>query len=250
MRVMNAQVTVDGASFAEVASEFLLAEGLIQESSADASISPNQKILITLGWNTLTHLKLTMIALLLGCLVGLPLGIFVFRLPVASRVVLYIAGLLQTIPSLALLALMIPIFGLGQLPAIIALFLYSILPILRNTVTALITIDPLLKRIAAAIGLTWWQQLRHVLLPMALPNILAGVKTAAVISIGTATLAAFVGAGGLGEPILTGLALNDTNLILQGAIPAAILAIVTEFLFERLEKALVKPHMLQGQLPD
>jgi osmoprotectant transport system permease protein len=145
---------------------------------------------------------------------------------------------------------MIPLFGIGELPAIIALFLYSILPILRNTITALITIDPLLKRVAEAIGLTRAQQLRYVLVPMALPNILAGIKTAAIISIGTATLAAFIGAGGLGEPIVTGLALNDTRLILQGAIPAAILAIIVELLFELLEKMIVKPHMLAGQLPE
>jgi osmoprotectant transport system permease protein len=144
---------------------------------------------------------------------------------------------------------MIPLFGIGETPAIIALFLYSILPILRNTITALISIDPLLKRIAEAIGLTRWQQLRHVLIPMAMPNMLAGIKTAAVISIGTATLAAFIGAGGLGEPIVTGLALNDSNLILQGAIPAACLAILVELGFEILERFVVKPHMLSGQLP-
>ena len=159
------------------------------------------------------------------------------------------AGLLQTVPSIALLALMIPLFGIGEWPAIVALFLYSLLPILRNTVTALVTIDPLLKRVAEAIGLSRWEQLRHVLLPMSLPNILAGIRTAAIISIGTATLAAFIGAGGLGEPIVTGLALNDTNLILQGALPAAGLAIMAELFFELLERLLVKPHMLKGQLP-
>jgi osmoprotectant transport system permease protein len=162
---------------------------------------------------------------------------------------LYVAGLMQTIPSLALLALFIPIFGIGKTPAIIALFLYSLLPILRSTITALLTIDPVLKRAAEAIGMTRFQQLRFVLVPLALPNVLSGVKTAAIISIGTATLAAFIGAGGLGEPIVTGLALNNTDLILQGAIPAACLAIITEMLFDVLERALVKPHMLVGQLP-
>ena len=172
----------------------------------------------------------------------------VFRSATLSRIVVYVAGLMQTVPSIALLALMIPLFGIGQVPAVIALFLYSLLPILRNTITALLTIDPLLKSIAEAIGLTRYQQLRHVLVPMAAPTILAGVKTAAVISIGTATLAAFIGAGGLGEPIVTGLALNSTELILQGAIPAALLAIFVELLFEGLEKLLVKPHMLQNQI--
>ena len=182
-------------------------------------------------------------------LFGVPIGILVFRSPGVARVMVYFAGLLQTIPSIALLALMIPIFGIGVVPAIVALFLYSSLPILRNTITALIGIDPVLKRVAEAIGLTPAQQLRYVLIPMALPTMLAGIKTAAIISIGTATLAAFIGAGGLGEPIVTGLALNDTNLILQGAIPAALLAIVVELLFELLERLLVKPHMLSGQLP-
>ena len=242
MQELNSRTTLDGKSFAEVASEFLREEGLGETEVEDRLVSS------ILG-NTITHLKLTAIALGLGCLLGLPLGILVFRFRSVARGTVYLAGLLQTIPSIALLALMIPVFGIGERPAIIALFLYSLLPILRNTITALVTIDPLLKRVAEAIGLTRWEQLRHVLLPMALPTILAGVRTAAIISIGTATLAAFIGAGGLGEPIVTGLALNDTNLILQGALPAAGLAILVELLFELLERVLVKPHMLQGQLP-
>ena len=241
MQALNRMTTIDGNSFAQVAGGFLRGQGL-GEARVEASLAA------TILGNTLTHLKLTAIALLLGCLVGLPLGIAVFRARALANATVYLAGLLQTIPSIALLALMIPLFGIGEKPAIIALFLYSLLPILRNTVTALVTIDPLLKRVAAAIGLTRLEQLRHVLVPMALPNILAGIRTAAVISIGTATLAAFIGAGGLGEPIVTGLALNDTGLILQGALPAAGLAILVELLFEMLERLLVKPHMLKGQL--
>ena len=244
MRTLNAQVVVDGRTFASVAGEYLNGEGLVNEVREDASVADS------ILRNTLDHLQLTAIALALGCLAGLPLGIVAFRHRSIARVVVYLAGLMQTIPSIALLALMIPLFGIGMVPAIVALFLYSILPILRNTITALITIDPLLKRVAEAIGLTPAQQLRHVLIPLALPNILAGIKTAAVISIGTATLAAFIGAGGLGEPIVTGLALNDTRLILQGAIPAACLAVIVELLFELLERAVVKPHLLSGQLPD
>ena len=154
------------------------------------------------------------------------------------------AGLLQTIPSIALLALMIPLAGVGQVPAIIALFLYSLLPIARNTITALITIDPLLRRVTQALGLSELEQLRHVYVPLALPHMLAGVRIAAVVSIGTATLAAFIGAGGLGEPIVTGLALNDTGLILQGAIPAALLALSAELMFEGLERWLVPRHLV------
>lgn len=244
MRRLNAEVVVQGRSFAEVASEFLFNQQLTTDQVDQTDVFWDRLIK-----NTITHLQLTAIALLLGCVVGLSVGILVYRSRSVSRVVLYVAGLLQTVPSIALLALMIPLFGIGFLPAIVALFLYSILPILRNTITALLTIDPLLRRVAEAIGLTNRQQLRYVLLPLALPNILAGIKTAAVISIGTATLAAFIGAGGLGEPIVTGLALNDTELILQGAIPAAILAIVVELMFEVLERVLVKPHMLTGNLP-
>lgn len=239
MRALNSLVVVDGHTFAEVASGFLASENLGQSHVDENLLWKN------LGRNTLVHLKLTAIALSLGCLFGLPLGILVFRRPRTARITVYVAGLLQTIPSIALLALMIPVFGIGEFPAIVALFLYSILPILRNTITALITIDPLLKRIAEAIGLTRAEQLRFVLIPLALPHILSGIKTAAIISIGTATLAAFIGAGGLGEPIVTGLALNDTNLILQGAIPAACLAILAELLFELLERSLVKEHMLR-----
>jgi osmoprotectant transport system permease protein len=172
------------------------------------------------------------------------LGIAVYRTRWLSRSVVYVAGLLQTIPSIALLGLMIPLLGIGTVPAITALFLYSLLPILRNTVTALATVDPVVSRVAVAIGLSGFEQLRYVFLPLSLPAVLAGVRTAAVISIGTATLAAFIGAGGLGDPIVTGLALNDPGLILQGAIPAALLAIVTELVFEAIERLVVPRHLI------
>ena len=168
----------------------------------------------------------------------------VYRSAALSRSVLYVAGLLQTVPSIALLALMIPLAGVGQVPAVIALFLYSLLPILRSAITALVTVDPLLKRVATGMGLTETEQLRLVYLPLAMPHVLSGLRIAAVVSIGTATLAAFIGAGGLGEPIVTGLALNDTRLILQGAIPAALLAVATELVFEALERRLVPAHLV------
>ena len=132
---------------------------------------------------------------------------------------------------------MIPIFGIGFLPAVIALFLYSLLPIVRNTLTALTTIDPVLVSVSDALGMTKWQQLRLVKLPLSAPAIFAGIRTAAVISIGTATLAAFIGAGGLGDPIVVGLSLSDMNLILQGAIPAALLALLAEYCFGKAESA-------------
>ena len=247
MRALNAQIVIHEREFADVAREFLLEEGLVGEGAAPVQTASMWR---SIAGNTLTHLKLTAIALAAGIGFGVPLGVLVFRNRRLSRIVVYVAGLLQTIPSMALLALMIPIFSIGMKPAIVALFLYSLLPILRSTTTALVTIDPVLKRVAEAIGLTHRQQLLHVLIPMALPNILAGVKTAAIISIGTATLAAYIGAGGLGDPIFTGLSLNNTNLILQGALPAAALAVVVELLFEGLERLLVKEHMLTGRLPD
>jgi len=237
---MNA-MALEGKSFAEVANGFLRGKGLLRHDT------------ITIGrskWGTLlyraaTHVKLTLIALLAGMAAAIPLGILVYRLRAISRWVIYVAGLLQTIPSIALLAFMIPFFGIGATPAVIALFLYALLPILRNTTTALFSIDPVLKTVSVGIGLTAWQRLRYIELPLGAPTILAGIKTAAVINIGTATLAAFIGAGGLGEPIVTGLALNDTALILEGAVPAAILAIITEFVFESLERLLIPKHLLQ-----
>lgn len=192
---------------------------------------------------TITHLKITFIALALAILLALPLGIFLYRYAAFSKFVLYLVGLLQTIPSIALLALMIPLLGIGAIPAITALFLYALLPILRNTTTGLFAVDPMLKKVAAGIGLSPWQRLRFVELPLAMPAILAGIRTAAVITIGTATLAAFIGAGGLGEFIVSGLALNNTELILRGALPAAALAIVVELFFELIELKLIPKHL-------
>jgi osmoprotectant transport system permease protein len=252
MRRLNGEIVIDEKTFADVARNFLQSQSLLGGGLAPGSLREAAVRKVNwqaMGVNTLVHLKLTAFALALGCVVGLPLGVLVFRSQSASRVVVYLAGLLQTVPSLALLALMIPLSGLGERSAIIALFLYSLLPILRSTITALVTIDPLLKRVAEAIGLTRSQQLWRVLVPLAMPNVLAGVKTAAIISIGTATLAAFVGAGGLGEPIITGLNLNDISLILQGAIPAAGLAVTVELMFEGVERLVVKEHMLRGQMP-
>jgi osmoprotectant transport system permease protein len=243
MRRLNAEVMVEGRPFEAVAAEFLATAGLVEAGTAPAGPPPSR----LLG-HTLDHLRLTGVALGLACVLGLPLGIVVHRSRRLASAVLYGAGLLQTIPSIALLALMIPLFGIGWMPAIVALFLYSLLPILRNTITALLTVDPLLRRVAVGMGLTPLQQVRWLLLPMALPTILAGVRTAAVISIGTATLAAFVGAGGLGEPIVTGLSLNDPRLILQGAVPAALLALATELAFELLERRLVPPPLRRDPL--
>ena len=239
MRELNAQVAVEQRAVPEVAREFLSRHGLTS-ARATATAGPWQD----LARNTLVHLKLTGIALGAATVAGLGLALLVYRQPRLSRAILYAAGLIQTIPSIALLALLIPVAGIGERPAILALFLYSLLPIVRSAITALLTIDPLLRRVSLALGLTQLQQLRHVYVPLALPHVLAGLRVAAVISIGTATLAAFIGAGGLGDPIVTGLTLNDTGLILQGAVPAALLAIATELAFETLERALIPRHLL------
>lgn len=237
MRKLNARVVVEGLTFAVVAHDFLVAEGL---AAGDAPRADRAGRLLR---NTLVHLKLTGIALLAACLAGLATSVLVFRSATATRVVLYVAGLMQTVPSIALLALMIPLLGVGQTPAIVALFLYALLPIVSSTVTALRSVDPVLLRVSEAMGMTRWQQARLVRVPLAVPYVLAGLKTAAVISIGTATLAAFIGAGGLGEPIVTGLALNDPGLILEGALPAAGLAVATEIAFELAERRLIPAHL-------
>ena len=249
MRELNAEVSIERRTFADVAGEFLRDRGLVADVAGAADPRPTSTLAADLIDNTIVHLKLTGIAVAAACVLGVGLALAVHRSRPLSRGVLYATGLLQTIPSIALLALMIPLFGIGQVPAIIALFLYSLLPIVRNTITALITVDPLLKRVAAGMGLSQFEQLRHVHLPLALPHLLAGLRIAAVISIGTATLAAFIGAGGLGEPIVTGLALNDTTLILQGAIPAAGLALAAELGFELIERRFVPAHMMASRLP-
>ena len=189
----------------------------------------------------LEHLWLTFIAVFLATLVAVPLGIAMTRRPSLQFVLLGIAGVLQTIPSLALLAFMIPLIGMNVWTAICSLFLYSLLPILRNTHTGVSGVEPDLVDAARGMGMRDSEVLKRVQLPLALPTIMAGIRTATVICIGVATLAAFVGAGGLGELIVEGLYLNDTGLILLGAIPAAALAISADFLLGRVHDKLRSP---------
>ncbi len=176
-------------------------------------------------------------SLLLAVAVGVPLGIAAWRWPPSSALLLGAVGVLQTVPSIALLAFLIAIVGgIGLLPAVIALFLYGLLPIVRNTHTGLSGVPSGLRDAALSLGLTPRQCLRHVQLPLALPTVLAGVKTAAVINVGTATVAAFIGAGGFGERIVAGLAVNDNAAMLAGALPAALLALVVQALFDGIER--------------
>jgi osmoprotectant transport system permease protein len=190
---------------------------------------------------TLRHLELVGISLLLSVLIGVPLGIFASRGGVTGQVILGFTGVVQTIPSLALLALLVPIpfFGISARTAIAALFLYGLLPIVRNTATGLQDIPRGLRESAIVLGLGPMARLCQIYLPMASRSILAGIKTSAVINVGTATLAALIGAGGLGEPILSGLNLNDHATILQGAIPAALLALLVQWLFDLLDRVLI-----------
>jgi len=241
MQELNALALFEKKGHRQIAHDFLVNKKIISEI---AVVGGSQWGEI---WDkTWEHLKLTSLSLLAAMLLALPLGTFLYRNPKFSNSILYAAGIMQTIPSIALLALMIPLLGIGMLPALIALFLYALLPILRNTVIGLVSVDPQLKKVASAIGLNDWQRLKQVELPLAMPSILAGIRTAAVITVGTATLAAFIGAGGLGEFIVTGLALNNTNLILKGAIPSAVLAVLIELLFEGIERILIPRHLRQN----
>jgi osmoprotectant transport system permease protein len=196
---------------------------------------------------TLTHIGLTFISLFFSILIGLPLGIFIARKKSLSGAVLGFAGVMQTIPSIALLGFLIPILGIGAKPAIFALFLYALLPIIRNTYTGITEVNPAVSEAAKAVGMSYWQVLFKVELPLAMPVIFAGIRTATVINVGVATLASLIAAGGLGEFIFGGISLNNTNMILAGAIPSALLAIIFDFVlsqvqhinFKRKAKALI-----------
>lgn len=182
------------------------------------------------------HIGLTFMSISLAIMVGVPAGILISRQRKLSSSVLGIAGVMQTIPSIALLGLLIPVLGIGAKPAIAALFLYGLLPIVRNTYTGIINIDPEIKEAARGLGMSYKQSLLKVELPLAMPVILAGVRIATIINVGVATLAAYIAAGGLGEFIFGGISLNNTTMMLAGAIPAALLALLFDFVLSRLQK--------------
>jgi osmoprotectant transport system permease protein len=196
------------------------------------------------------HLLLVAVSVGIAILIGVPIAILVFSHVRLRAVVLGIASLMQTVPSLALLAVLISMLGaIGALPALIALTLYSLLPIMRNTVTGLAEVPNGLRLAGTALGMTPPQSLQLVLLPLALPTLLAGVRTATAIAIGTATIAAFIGAGGFGERIVTGLALNDRELLLAGALPAAAMALISEGIFELIEWTMRRRRRAPSSLP-
>ncbi len=188
----------------------------------------------------LAHIGLTFISLLIAVAIGVPLGILIAKKKKFAAPVLGFTGILQTIPSIALLGFMIPLLGIGPKPAICALFLYALLPIVRNTFTGITGVDAAVRDAAKGMGMSSAQILSKVELPLALPVILAGIRTATVINVGVATLAAYIAAGGLGEFIFGGIALNNTNMILAGAIPAALLAIVLDFILSKVQNINLK----------
>jgi osmoprotectant transport system permease protein len=233
MQRMNAAVKIDGKTDQAVAGAFLeSAFGIAADMHAEGFWQ-------RLGRTTADHLTLVLISLAAAILVSVPLGIVAARYTRFAQVVLGVTGVIQTIPSLALLVFMIPLFGIGTLPAIVALFLYSLLPIVRNTYQGLTAIAPSLREAAEALGVRPAPRLFLIELPIAAGPILAGIKTSAVINVGTATLGALIGAGGYGQPILTGIRLADTGLILEGAVPAALLALAVQGGFDLSERVFV-----------
>lgn len=183
----------------------------------------------------LEHIQISFIALFFAVIIAIPLGIYLTNKKKIAESIIGISAVLQTIPSLALLGLLIPLFGIGKVPAIIALVVYALLPILRNTFTGINEVDASLKEAATAMGMNTWKRLVKVELPLAMPVIMAGIRTAMVLIVGTATLAALIGAGGLGDIILLGIDRNNPSLIVLGAVPAACLALVFDFLLKKLE---------------
>jgi osmoprotectant transport system permease protein len=233
MIAMNARAKIDRVSESRVAADFLRSK---LDVAADAR---EENVLDRLLRHTREHLVLFAVSLLAAMVIGVPLGVVAAKRPEVAQLILGATGILQTIPALAILVLLIGPLGLGAPPAIFALFLYSLLPIVRNTHAGLAGIPLEIRESAMALGLPPGARLRLIELPMASRSILAGIKTAAVINVGTATLAALVGAGGYGQPIFTGIRLDDSALILQGAVPAAALALLIQGLFELAERALV-----------
>ncbi|MBS7231501.1 ABC transporter permease subunit [Flavobacterium psychroterrae] len=207
-----------------------------QQSLWQFMVSQHEKLFVQIG----QHLGLTFLSLLLAIIVGIPLGVLISRRRKLAASVLGTAGILQTVPSIALLGFMIPLFGIGATPAIIALLIYALLPIIRNTYTGITGVDPVVIEAATALGMNKMQRLFKVEFPLAMPVIIAGIRTAAVINVGVATLASFVAAGGLGEFIFGGISLNNTNMILAGAIPAALLAVLLDLIIGYLQNSTLK----------
>ena len=232
---LNALVDLERRSFAEAAGTFL----------GRAGGSASQRRGGELATLTLEHLELVAVSVTVAVLLGVPLGIVAARRRRLAQAELVGVGLLQTIPALALLTFMIPLFGIGPVPALVALSLYALLPIVRTTHAGISSLDPRLAEMTTVLGVRGWRRLAWIELPMASMTIMAGIKTSAVITVGTATLAAFIGGGGYGTLIVRGLALNDVGTILAGAIPAAVMALAIHAGFEALDRVVV-PRALRA----
>ena len=250
---MNGDAELRGQTFQAIAKAFVAQAGAAPSPAATAASTPTARsgfvarlFADDLPRLTLQHLTLVLVSVGAALALGVPLGTLAATRPAFEQPVMAVVGVLQTVPSLALFAMLIPLLGrIGTAPALVALTLYALLPIVRNVSTGLQQIPRGLHDAALALGLTRWQRWRLVELPLAMPVIVAGVKTAAVISVGTATIAAFIGAGGYGERIATGLALNDHAALMAGAVPAAAMALLTQALFEVLERRLARRPLLQ-----
>ena len=253
MRQLNRRVEVDGEDVKAVAADELAAIGLLSgraSTTREQDRGGNSRGFASYMWErrsslasmTARHLELVAIALFAAALIAIPLGLLLERGRAVAEPVIGGLGVLQTIPSIALLAFMIPLLGVGVVPALVALWLYALYPIARGTYSGVRDADPDAVAAAEALGTTPMQRLMWVRLPLAAPVIMAGVRTAAVITVGAATLAAFIGAGGLGEPIVAGLALADTRMILSGALPAALLALVVDGILALVERGVAPAH--------
>jgi osmoprotectant transport system permease protein len=253
MRGLNLRMEENGETVERVAQDALEMLGLTGAGKVE-SVSARGRNIVDYMWasrreiahRTLEHLGLSALGLLLGIAAAVPLGLVLERFRPLAEPVIRTVGITQTIPSIALLAFMIPIFKVGALPAVVALWIYSLYPILRNTYSGVRDAAPDAVQAALALGMTRRQALGMVRLPLAAPVILAGIRTAAVITVGTTTLAAFIGAGGLGVPIVSGLQLADNTIILSGAVPAAILAILVDLVLGLVERSL-KPKGLESR---
>ena len=247
MASANARTEIDGVPDAQAGAELF--------SEIEGGAAPGRAAVVRPGFwrgsfaavaqHGPRHAMLVGVSLALSTFVGVPLGVLARTRRRLGAAVMAVSGLVQTIPSLALFCFFVPVLGIGPLPALAALFLYGLLPVVRNTHAGLVSIPAPTLEAATAIGLSPRERMRHVELPLAARTILAGVKTSAIVGVGTATIAAFVGAGGLGEPISTGLSLNDTQMILHGAVPAALFALLVQALFAVVERLIV-PRALRA----
>jgi osmoprotectant transport system permease protein len=237
---MNARAELESAPFDVIARDRLAtSSGIAQQANSSGRGFVAKLFGDDLARLTGQHLLLVLVSVSIATLIAIPLAVAIFPHARLRSIVLGIAGLMQTVPSLALLAVLISLIGvIGILPALIALTLYALLPIMRNTCAGLAEVSDGLRQAGKALGMSARDTLMQIELPLALPTIIAGVRTATAISIGTATIAAFIGAGGYGERIVTGLALNDRQLLLAGAIPAAAMALAGELIFEWFERAI------------